>query len=243
MAAVVVVRLLDRPDGTSPIIFDRAGALQFVGTSAQVLAALIGFILAVLLFRQQNLESNRQARYQTLRHELARLGELSAMRADNLRVIDVHVADVLSYLGRLTLDEIEAFRSDTIGRLWQDLANRVLQEVAVRSSAVSAADRAYLELVAATIRYVDELLFAFERETVTIKLANDKLREVRRLAVVLAVSLVLGLGLITTDQWRSDLGVPVLAAFTAWLLTNLWILVRSMEQLFAGRSSLVERRD
>ncbi len=240
----VVVFLLSR-DGRLLAALVRISEDRMVGflsTVSQAIAALLGLLIAALLFTFGGIKQSKDAAYGTLKAEMMNLIRLWQDRPESLKPLDESVEmfiESFAYLRREKLHKIQLLGPQKGKASWNEASDALYEAMVdndIRSVNLSRDDDLYLSRFLATLNNVEEAYSAMGFQLISGVVTRSNLKLVYKLSGLLSVSLLLLVVFSLEDVGGifPDLGLPVLFALITWVLLSLMELANEVAELRDG---------
>lgn len=237
----VVVLLLSR-DGqllASLVKIPDERMVGFLSTVSQAIAALLGLLIAALLFTFQSIKQSKDAAYGSLKSEMMNLIVLWQDRPESLKPLDKSIdmfIDSSAYETRENLRITLLAGPEENTPSWNDAGNAFNEALVnndIHRDNLSRDDNLYLSRLLATLNNAEEAYSATRLQLISGASTRLNLKTVYKLAGLLSASLLL-LVVFSLEDVRGlfpDLTLPVLFALITWAILALMELSNEVAEL------------
>lgn len=209
--------------------------IEFFSALSQALGALLGLLIALLIFRMQGADQERKSAYLEFKAEIKRLTDIYLSRPDELNMLDKDLDLIVRSLEHLKMKDLPIdFSKEYDGPSWEEMTGFVKKWQDLRKQ-MPPAFSWYSRQIALVLYNIEDIFNRLNIQYLNMGvIVRFMAYAIAKISWLLATSLVLLLVFGTIDRQGvfPELRLPIIFATVTWLLITISELVEHTRRLY-----------
>jgi hypothetical protein len=203
--------------------------IRFFSALSQALGALLGLLIAFLIFRMQGADQEIVSAYHEFKSEMRRLVHLAMDRPDALAILDDDLALVIRSFAYLRMEHLPIQSQD-----WVETTSGVMEKWLKLNEKMPRAIQLYFEQIILVLSNIEDSTSRLGVQLIHVVIMRLTVDAIAKLSLLLGTSLILLLAFGTIDRQGvfPELRLPTVFAIVIWLLIALYELLAMTRRLY-----------
>jgi hypothetical protein len=234
---LLVILILNNDALNDLIYIETKDASQIFGTISQVIATIVGLVLAVIIFRSQSFDQNRQSILERIRGNLNDIRDIRKAHPDYWNNRSEFIS-MISSLGKDDLDMQRSISIEMVRTTKQILQNALI--VAIRFTSNNIIIDEEFKFMSDLHRSITKIWFNYislEELTKTVDEERHIIIDMMELVVLTAVLLLMSLAFVTVDNGDRfpDIHIPITIGLSIFSVLSLIEFTIDVTKIFIRR--------